>query len=242
VSKLVGGMLIPPMSIFVVEGWMYGSNFGSIFVSIYCCHGCRSKYNVNTVSDNKNKQLRKCKKKVMLPRALYLYEQDYSLSTISEQCEVHISTLRRWLRDAGVPPQKKGERNLTGKPLDAAKVFDGTEHLKNPIAVKEAALAAQVEEEERLDTIAAAQSSPADQYQSYMASNAVKLMRDGIARMRPPTNVREMEVLDKIARRHFGLDQQKGGGANSLSIDINILNNAAAAAADKPKTTHDIDI
>ena len=74
-----------------------------------------------------------------------------------------------------------------------------------------------------------------------MASNAVKLMRDGLKGMRPPSNVREMEVLDKIARRHFGLDEKQSGGVGTLSIDINILNDAAAASRKRPTKVVDID-
>ena len=114
-------------------------------------------------------------------------------------------------------------------------------HTRHQTLLKNAAERAHVQEKGRINEIAAAQASPAEQYQSYMASNAVKLMRDGLKGMRPPSNVREMEVLDKIARRHFGLDEKQSGGVGTLSIDINILNDAAAASRKRPTKVVDID-
>ena len=186
------------------------------------------------------------KKRRLFTKAMELYEQQYTFSAIAKECGVHVSTLRRWFRDAGAPPKKsKWEENPTPWiDKDAPKpesIFDGTEEHKTKHAVDKAAEHAHLQEKGRIDEIASAQSSPAEQYQSYMASQAVRLMRDGMAQMRPPTNVREVEVLDKIARRHFGLDEKQSGGATSLSIDINILNDAAAASRKRPTKVVDVD-
>jgi transposase-like protein len=186
------------------------------------------------------------KKRRLFNKAMEMYENQYTFKTISQECGVHVSTLRRWFRGAGAPPKKsKWEENPTPWiDKDAPKpesIFDGTEAHKTPDALKKAAEHAHLQEKGRINEIASSQSSPAEQYQSYMASNAVKLMRDGLKGMRPPSNVREMEVLDKIARRHFGLDEKQSGGANSLSIDINILNDAAAASRKRPTKVVDVD-
>ena len=186
------------------------------------------------------------KKRRLFTKAMEMYEQQYTFKVISQECGVHVSTLRRWFRGAGAPPKKsKWEENPTPwVDKDAPKpesIFDGTEEHKTPDSVKNAAEQAHLQEKGRINEIASAQSSPAEQYQSYMASNAVKLMRDGLKGMRPPSNVREMEVLDKIARRHFGLDEKQSGGATSLSIDINILNDAAAASRKRPTKVVDVD-
>lgn len=181
------------------------------------------------------------KKGRLFPKAMQMYEADYTFAAIAKECGVHTSTLRRWFREAGCPP-KKNQYVENPKPWadhpdhqPQTNIFDGNEHLKNKEAVEKAAEEAHQDETQRITDIAASQVSPAEQYQSYMASNAVRLMRDGLKIMSPPKNVREMEVLDKIARRHFGLDEKQGGGANSLSIDINILNDAAAAARKQQK-------
>ena len=186
------------------------------------------------------------KKRRLFTKAMEMYENQYTFKAISKECGVHVSTLRRWFRDAGAPPKKsKWEENPTPWiDKDAPKpesIFDGTEAHKTPDALKKAAEHAHLKEKGRIDEIASAQASPAEQYQSYMASQAVRLMRDGMAQMRPPTNVREVEVLDKIARRHFGLDEKQSGGATSLSIDINILNDAAAASRKRPTKVVDVD-
>ena len=172
---------------------------------------------------------------------MQMYEDEYTFDVIAKECGVHPSTLRRWFRDAGCPPKKN---KWQGNPKPWAKhkdhepttdIFNGHEHLKNKQAVDAAAKQAHDKEADRIAAIATAQANPAEQYQNYMASNAVKLMRDGLKIMAPPKNVREMEVLDKIARRHFGLDEKQHSAANTLSIDINILNDAAAAAHKKSK-------
>tara|TARA_R110000772_G_scaffold50668_1_gene116457 strand:+ start:3761 stop:4492 length:732 start_codon:yes stop_codon:yes gene_type:complete len=165
--------------------------------------------------------------------AMDMYNKDYTLKVISAECGVNISTLRRWLRDAGIPPKKNGsvpnpKPYLKEGEAKPESIFDGFEAFKVPSVVEEAHVAAKAAETKRIADLAVNQTTPAEQYQSYMASNAVRLMRDGIQTMKPPSNVREMEVLDKIARRHFGLDDNRGGGVGSLSIDINILNDAAA--------------
>jgi transposase-like protein len=186
------------------------------------------------------------KKRRLFTKAMEMYEQQYTFKAISQECGVHVSTLRRWFRDAGAPPKKSkwAENPTPWVDADAPKpesIFDGTESHKTPDALKKAAEHAHLDEKGRINEIAEAQGSPAEQYQSYMASQAVRLMRDGMAQMRPPSNVREVEVLDKIARRHFGLDEKQKGGANSLSIDINILNDAAAAARKRPTKVVDVD-
>lgn len=188
------------------------------------------------------------KKNRLLPKALQMYEQQYKFEAIAKECGIHITTLRRWLREAGAPPKKNGwEENATPwidpNAVKPESIFDGTEQHKNKEAVDGAAERAHQDETQRIMDISKGQSSPAEAYQSYMASNAVKLMRDGLQGMRPPTNVREMEVLDKIARRHFGLDDKQGGTVGSLSIDISILNDGAAAARKRPtKKTVDIEV
>lgn len=187
------------------------------------------------------------KKGRLFPKAMEMYEKDYTLAAIGKELGVHKTTLRRWLREAGCPP-KKNRWAVNPKPWEehedapTTSIFDGTEEHKNKHAVEQAAEKAHEDEAKRIADIAVAQGNPAEQYQSYMASNAVKLMRDGLKVMSPPKNVREMEVLDKIARRHFGLDEKQHSGASSLSIDINILNDKAASAHKKKANTIDVDI
>ncbi len=208
----------------------------------------------NNSKKKKNPFGRNGKKARLFHKAIHLYEEDYKLTEISKACNVHTSTLRRWFREAGLPPKLNG--NVPNpkpylddqKEVDPKKVFDGFEERKAKDVVDEANAIAKAEEENKITNLAGSQSTPADQYQSYMASNSVKLMRDGLKNMAPPKNVREMEVLDKIARRHFGLDQRESSGVGNLSIDISILNDAAATTRTKvtkkpapPSHTIDID-
>lgn len=180
-----------------------------------------------------------------------MYDNDYSQKAIAKTLEVHPSTLRRWFREAGMPPKKNGyapnpKPHLDPDPLHTAlddqlnQSFEGkTQNLE-----KDTQKEALSKEADSIAKVAVAQSTPAEKYQSFMAAHTVRLMRDGLQNIRPPSNVREMEVLDKIARRHFGLDGKDNQGASSLSIDISILNNSAAgkAAAVKIKPTQTIEI
>ena len=48
----------------------------------------------------------KSKKSKLLKHALEMYEQQYKLVTIAKELGINVSTLRRWLRDAGAKPKK----------------------------------------------------------------------------------------------------------------------------------------
>ncbi|MBP04907.1 MAG: hypothetical protein CMA72_09020 [Euryarchaeota archaeon] len=191
-----------------------------------------------TLSKNNKKATnpfgRNGKKSTLFHKAMALYNENWKIVRIAEELEVNTSTLRRWFRDAGLPPKKSGwaaNPDTKGK----AKISENNPIFKADPEDKtwgsdanERAIAKDQEETGIID-VANAQPTPPEQYQSYMASQAAKLMRDGLKNMPAPKNVREMEVLDKIARRHFGLDGDKQNGVGSLSIDISILNNAKAA-------------
>ena len=76
--------------------------------------------------------------------------------------------------------------------------------------------------------VAAAQSSPAEKYQCYIAAAGIKLLRDSIKNLRGPKTVKELSELDQLIRRNMGLNAKTAGGGGKLQIDISILNNAKA--------------
>ena len=183
----------------------------------------------------------KSKKSKLLKHALEMYEQQYKLVTIAKELGINVSTLRRWLRDAGAKPKKdphannpsleEEEEEVEDKdPLQAT--LDDNLEGKTDEAIREAKLEARIEEDKNLMDIAQSQSSPADKYQSYMAASAIKLLRDSIKNLRGPRTVKELSELDQLIRRNLGLNAKTAGGSGKLQIDISILNNAKADRGD----------
>ena len=183
----------------------------------------------------------KSKKSKLLKHALEMYEQQYKLVTIAKELGINVSTLRRWLRDAGAKPKKDPHANNPSLEEEEEEVED-----KDPLqatldynlegktdeAIREAKLEARIEEDKNLMDIAQSQSSPADKYQSYMAASAIKLLRDSIKNLRGPRTVKELSELDQLIRRNLGLNAKTAGGSGKLQIDISILNNAKADRGD----------
>lgn len=179
----------------------------------------------------------KTKKSKLLKHALEMYEQQYKLVTIAKELDINVSTLRRWLRDAGAQPKKDPHANnpsLEDEEVEQEKkdplqeVLDDNLEGKTDEAIKVAQLEARLEEDKKLMDIAQSQSSPADKYQSYIAASAIKLLRDSIKNLRGPRTVKELSELDQLIRRNMGLNAKTAGGSGKLQIDISILNNAKA--------------
>jgi hypothetical protein len=175
-------------------------------------------------------------KEQLKQRAIDLYNKDVPQPKILQELQISESTLRRWLRGVGVPPKvnrhapniKVGEPlpdpvgdalaiNLTGTLSDSIKLDKAKNREIEDIAILEHA---------------AAQTSPAEKYQSYIAAGAVKLMRDSLKLVKPAKTIRELDQLDQIIRRSFGLDARSGGGRGKISIDVAILTNSKAALND----------
>tara|TARA_R100001443_G_scaffold54255_6_gene65764 strand:- start:15950 stop:16549 length:600 start_codon:yes stop_codon:yes gene_type:complete len=181
------------------------------------------------------------KKEELLQRAIALYKQDYKLVSISRELDVHTSTLRRWLRNAGYGAKKNPhganpvtEEKKEDDPLQDALVEKLDEAVKEETQLE--AHDARVAEDKDLLDVAQAQASPGEKYQSYVAATAVKLMRDSVKNLRGPRTIKELSELDQIIRRNLGLDNR--GGSGKVQIDISILNNTKA---DKGKGAVDID-
>ena len=179
----------------------------------------------------------KSKKSKLLKHALEMYEQQYKLVTIAKELGINISTLRRWLRDAGAHPKidphgsnpslEDDEPEEESKdPLQ--KTLDDNLEGKTDEAIRVARMEARVEEDKNLMDVAQSQSSPSDKYQSYMAASAIKILRDSIKNLRGPRTVKELSELDQLIRRNLGLNAKTAGGSGKLQIDISILNNAKA--------------
>jgi len=156
-------------------------------------------------------------------RCYDLFDSGWRQARIAEELGVGQHTICRWLKLAGKKAPKP-------EPEPVSEPFQ--KNLESVIAetVSDTRMAARDEEQQTLLEVAENQSSPADKYQAYVASSAIKMLRDNMMNVRGPRTVRELSELDQLIRRNLGLNP-KGSGANGggLSIDISILNNAKAA-------------
>ena len=159
-------------------------------------------------------------------RCFDLYEQGWKQIRISEELEVPLYSINRWLKNSGKlrPRNKRDEVEDTQEPFAANLESVTSETVTNErIAARDA-------EQQTLLEVAENQSSPADKYQAYVAASAIKMLRDNLMNVRGPRTVRELSELDQLIRRNLGLNPKGGSGsAASLTIDISILNNAKAA-------------
>ena len=172
----------------------------------------------------------KSKKSELLGRAIELYNQDYKLTSISKELDIHPSTLRRWLRAEGIDP-KTNPHGSNPRPEDADPLQTAVEkNLENATqeTIKVAKHDARKKEDEVMLEIAEAQTTPADKYQSYVAAAGIKLLRDSMKNLRGPRTVKELSELDQLIRRNLGLNARTGGGSSKMQIDISILNDAKA--------------
>ena len=172
----------------------------------------------------------KSKKSELLGRAIELYNQDYKLTSISKELDIHPSTLRRWLRAEGIDP-KTNPHGSNPRPEDADPLQTAVEkNLENATqeTIKVAKHDARKKEDEVMLEIAEAQTTPADKYQSYVAAAGIKLLRDSMKNLRGPSTVKELSELAQLIRRNLGLNARTGGGSSKMQIDISILNDAKA--------------
>ncbi len=161
--------------------------------------------------------------------ALQLHEKGYMQVSISRELDIHPSTLRRWFREAGIKPIKKNSDEP--KPEDTDPLQSALDASLQKMTKEEAKIAKFEErqkEEEDIMNLAEAQSSPADKYQTYVASQSIKLLRDSMKNLRGPRTVKEFDILDQLIRRNLGLNARNTGGSGSMQIDISILNNTKA--------------
>lgn len=161
-----------------------------------------------------------------------MFAQGVSRSQIAKQLGRSRVTIGKWVKDEPDPnklrqleEEKAATEDLAQKELEntTGAVVGDIEHEM---------IDARTEEEQALLEMAKEQSTPADQYQAYIASKSIKLLRDSFAAVRPPRTIAELDRLDQIVRRSMGLNAKGlgggGSGSQTLQIDINLLNNHKA--------------
>lgn len=151
-------------------------------------------------------------------RCIELYAQGIPKARIAVELGKSPNTIGFWLKDIPKPePQDKPD------PIQQALELETSE------AVNDETLMARDAEEQALTDNAKAQSTPADQYQAYVAAQGIRMLRDNFKAIRGPRTVRELSELDQLIRRNLGLNPRGGSGnGGGLQIDISILNNTKA--------------
>jgi transposase-like protein len=186
-------------------------------------------------------------------KALRLHNEGWKHASIAREIGISTTTLRRWFRKAGVKPKRVGGAHDPNEPV-GPKVKDPVgDAIQRDLlnAATEAGALARGEaieaENAQIDAASGKALTPADQYQSYIATKGIQKIRDGIGNIPPPRTIKELETLDGIVRRSLGLDNKNSGGSGgSLRVDINILNNTVpdklADGAVKTGPSHAIDV
>lgn len=161
-------------------------------------------------------------------RAIELYQNGGFISRISEELKVSRPTIIKWLDETGIERRSKvgkEEEDEQTEDIFEEKLAEITDSLKPADEM----LAARTAEEQALMEVAQNQATPADQYQAYIAANAIKMLRDNIFNVRGPRTIKELSDLDQLIRRSLGLDPKGNKSAGgTLTIDINVLNNTKA--------------
>jgi predicted transcriptional regulator len=167
---------------------------------------------------------------------LYLHE-NMKIIDIAVETGLSPSSVSKYIRETGAYSKRaKGSAVSVDvgivepleKFLDAASKGEVTTR-DEATATPEEISYARKEENESISAIANDNMTAADRYQSYLAGQGMRMIRDSLPHLRKPTNVKELEILDTIVRRNLGIGNGKNGGSSRMRIDVNILNNSKAS-------------
>lgn len=151
-------------------------------------------------------------------RAFTLWVAGMSKERVAVELGVSTGSVATWLKGLTRP-----EPEPPPDPIEVALTAETTQ------AIADERLAARDEEEVALLDMAEQHDSPADKYQAYVASMAIRMLRDNMKLVRGPRTIRELDALDQLIRRNLGLNAKGGGTPGKLNIDISILNNTKAS-------------
>jgi transposase-like protein len=166
-------------------------------------------------------------------RCIDLFESGVTVvSRIADEVGVTRQTVGKWLRDAGLSSKKEPVQDSEDvfTEIQATDEFADRLESETDSILTDPYLKARDDEQQALLEVAQNQSSPADKYQAYVATSAIRMLRDNLPNVRGPRTIRELSELDQLIRRSLGLNPKgnSSGSAGTLTIDINVLNNTKA--------------
>jgi hypothetical protein len=155
--------------------------------------------------------------KALKEKAVKLYGLGHSAASIAKSLGVSYPSVTKWAKEAGVEkgsaaPQFVDSEDQFLTPLE----LDDTVPLNKVIA----------NAEDRKDIVAVAKqaSSPAEQYQTLVAANAIKLLQSAFENPPIVKNIRDLKTLTDIANAALGVGSKRGGGVGGkLAIDLRVL-------------------
>ena len=187
---------------------------------------------------------------VIQAKALQLYEECGDKSKVSREMGIPRSTLRRWLKNAGVTDTLKMDQNILSEQkseeLDSSLVeaiheakedeqtcadkdlIESLSDQEKRDIMRVAQILARDEEMEVIEKVADGEVTVQNQYQSYTANLGMRILRDSKAKIRGPRTIKEFSELDNVIRRNLGLSSNGKGGVgaagSALHVDVKILN------------------
>jgi hypothetical protein len=151
-------------------------------------------------------------------RVFELLAQGWQQVKIADEIGIPVSRVRTWVRVAGLSNTRVPKPPQEPPPPEP-----------EPLGPVEQRILARQQERNDIAAVSESHSTPADQYQAFIASSAIKLLRDDMEKIRGPRTVRELSELDQLIRRSLGLNPKGGSSAGGgLQIDISILNGTKA--------------
>ncbi len=148
-------------------------------------------------------------------KAIKLYGIGHTAASISKEVGVSAATIRGWAKAAGV---KRSDHKETQK--DEDKILLPMELDESLPIVK---LVKQQEFRETERNVLGKTVSPAEQFQTLVAANGIRMLDAAFQSAPVVKNIRDLKTLTEIVSAALGLNNTKGGVGNRMSIDLNIL-------------------
>lgn len=146
-------------------------------------------------------------------RVLKLYNSGTSIVSLAQEYKINKSTIHRWITAAGITKKTKAER-ISAPNDDIVEMYSTAER-----------------EREQIVKLANAANSPADAYNTFMAENIARQIKQTVECLPAIRNWSDMDKANKIMRQALGLDagNTKTGIGSRISIDLNIISSKPSA-------------
>jgi hypothetical protein len=146
-------------------------------------------------------------------RVIKLYNSGTSITSLAAEYKINKSTIHRWLTAAGIVRKSK-EQRIAAPNDDIVELYATAER-----------------EREQIVKLANAANSPADAYNTFMAENIARQIKQTVECLPVIKNWSDMDKANKIMRQALGLDSgnSKTGIGSRISIDLNIISGKPSA-------------
>jgi hypothetical protein len=153
-------------------------------------------------------------------QALKLFGQGYAATNIAKQLGVNAQSIRIWAREAGIEKGSIAEKEI----IDLSDTNTAAIEINLPNAKNLPLISAvnRQREKQQLQQAIDAAPSPAEQFQTLVASKGIKLLSEAFEAPPRPKNIRDLKTLSDMVGEALGISK-KGGTGNRLAIDLTVL-------------------